>query len=71
MIKHMSVRLALASTLLLGATTFFTGCESQKGPAQKAGENFDKTVEKATDAVNPPGPVEKVGRDVDKATGNK
>jgi hypothetical protein len=44
----------------------FTGCES-KGPAQRAGENIDKGVQDAKDAINPPGPVEKAGRGIDKA----
>ena len=54
------------AVLLLGAVTVFAGCES-KGPAQRAGENVDKSVQKAKDAINPPGPVEKAGRSVDEA----
>jgi hypothetical protein len=52
--------------LLLGAVAVFAGCEA-KGPAQRAGETLDKGVQNAKDAINPPGPVEKVGRSVDKA----
>lgn len=54
------------AVLLLGAIAVFAGCEA-KGPAQRAGENFDKGVQNAKDAINPPGPVEKAGRSVDKA----
>ncbi len=52
--------------LLLGAVAVFAGCEA-KGPVQRAGENVDKGVQTAKDAINPPGPVEKAGRSVDKA----
>jgi hypothetical protein len=55
----------LFAVLLLGAVAVFTGCEA-KGPAQRAGENVDKGVQNAKDAINPPGPVEKAGRSVDK-----
>ncbi len=54
------------AVLLLGAVAVFAGCEA-KGPAQRAGENVDKGVQNAKDAINPPGPVEKAGRSVDKA----
>jgi hypothetical protein len=54
------------AVLLFGAVAVFAGCET-KGPAQRAGENIDKGVQNAKDAINPPGPVEKAGRKVDKA----
>ena len=57
------------AVLLLGAVEVFAGCEA-KGPAQRAGENVDKSVQKAKDTINPPGPVEKAGRSVDKALDN-
>ncbi len=59
-------RAAILTTLLLGAVLTCAGCEP-KGPAQQAGENIDKGVQNAKDAINPPGPVEKAGRGVDKA----
>jgi len=55
-----------AALLLAGAFTAFAGCED-KGPAEKAGENIDKGIQNAKDAVNPPGAGEKAGREVDKA----
>ncbi|WP_406696520.1 hypothetical protein V5E97_36595 [Singulisphaera sp. Ch08] len=55
-----------ASSLLLGAVLLLAGCES-KGPAEKAGERIDNSVQDAKDAINPPGPVEEAGRAVDKA----
>ena len=39
----------------------------EKGPAEKAGESVDRTVEKVKDAVDPKGPAEKAGEKVDKA----
>jgi hypothetical protein len=59
-------RVALLATMLFGSVAAFAGCES-KGPAQKAGEDIDKGVQSAKDAINPPGPLEKAGRGVDKA----
>jgi hypothetical protein len=64
---HRGSRLAV---LLLGMVAVFAGCEA-KGPAQRAGENVDKSVQKAKDAINPPGPVEKAGRSVDEAIPSK
>jgi hypothetical protein len=44
-----------------------TGCEAEKGPAQKAGEKVDSAVQNAKDRLDPAGPAEKAGRAVDKA----
>ena len=54
------------SALAFGTVVLFAGCES-KGPAERAGENIDKGIQNAKDAVNPPGPVEQAGRAVDRA----
>jgi hypothetical protein len=43
------------------------GACRKKGPAEKAGEKVDETVEKIGDALDPKGPAEKAGRAVDKA----
>jgi hypothetical protein len=59
-------RSAFLTALLLGAILTCAGCET-KGPAEQAGENIDKGVQNAKDAINPPGPLEKAGRGVDKA----
>ena len=61
-------RTAALAGLLLATILGATGCES-KGPAQQAGESLDRGVQNAKDAVNPPGPVEKAGRGLDKALG--
>ena len=44
-------KLALALTLLLGASTF-VGCDNNDGPAEKAGKAVDNAGENAKDAVN-------------------
>lgn len=54
--------LALIAPLILGLAS----CR-EKGPAARAGENFDKAVENVKDAVDPKGPVEKAGEKIDKA----
>jgi predicted small lipoprotein YifL len=57
---------ARLAALLLATVATLVGCES-KGPAEKAGENIDKGIQNAKDAINPPGPAEKAGRGLDKA----
>jgi len=64
--KEVPTRVAPLATLLLGVVAAFAGCET-KGPAQRAGEDIDKGVQNAKDAVNPPGAGEKAGRNLDKA----
>jgi len=71
MMKHFSLRSFVLGALLLSPVVLFTGCEAQKGPAEKAGESIDKAGQNVKDAVDPPGPGEKAGRELDKATGNK
>jgi predicted small lipoprotein YifL len=55
-------RVALLAALVVS----FAGCET-KGPAERAGENIDKGIQNAKDAINPPGPSEKAGRSLDNA----
>ena len=62
--------LALTAVLEAGIFTFTaTGCSENKGPAEKAGEKIDETVDKVKDAVDPKGPAEKTGEKIDKALG--
>ena len=61
-------RLAALAGALGVAITLGAGCESEKGPAEKAGASVDNAVQKAKDTVSPPGPAEKAGRALDKAT---
>jgi hypothetical protein len=68
MITGRLLRVAALAALLPGAVVGVAGCES-KGPAQQAGETIDEGVQSAKDAVNPPGPIEKAGRGLDKALG--
>ena len=53
------------AVLLLGTVSIFAGCEP-KGVAQRAGETIDNGIQNAKDAINPPGPMEKAGRSIDK-----
>lgn len=61
LIQAMFAALPLALALAMAS-----GCES-KGPAERAGENIDRGIEEAQDAINPPGPGEKAGRSLDRA----
>lgn len=60
-ILPLTLALALAVT---GAT--LAGCESD-GPAERAGEEVDRTLDKVEDKINPKGPVEKAGEKIDRA----
>ena len=66
--KTIHRRVAPLMGLLLAAVVPLAGCESE-GPAEKAGAKIDQGIQKAKDAVNPPGPMEKAGRALDKAAG--
>ena len=57
----------IGTRAILGlAIALLAGCQS-KGPVQQAGENIDRGIQDAKDAIHPPGPVEKAGRAVDRA----
>jgi len=68
--KIQTVKLATLAFLLAPLLLLGTGCESQ-GPAERAGENIDRGIEDAKDAVqdavDPAGPAEKAGRELDRA----
>jgi hypothetical protein len=64
--QQTTISFLLAAVLCSGIAWSIAGCE-QKGPAQRTGEQIDRSVEKMKDAVNPPGPAEKAGRAVDRA----
>jgi hypothetical protein len=64
--KTRSTTLAGLAFVLAGAFTLGAGCESEKGPGEKAGEKIDQAAKDAKDAVSPPaGPGEKAGKKVD------
>jgi hypothetical protein len=48
------------------AAVVVAGCET-KGPAERAGQQIDREVQNAKDALDPAGPLEKAGRAVDRA----
>ena len=66
MVSKKRVELTAFFAFTLGGTLFLAGCESE-GPTEQAGQQIDKGIQNAKDAINPPGPVEKAGRAVDKA----
>jgi hypothetical protein len=64
-----SMKLTLLLSLCLFPLVASVISCKEKGPAEKAGEKIDKTVEKVKDAVDPKGPAEKAGEKIDKALG--
>jgi MT0933-like antitoxin protein len=63
---------AVLVVAMLGTSSLaMTACEKPKGPAEKAGEEVDKAIDKVSDAVDPKGPAEKAGRALDRATSDK
>lgn len=67
--------LLLIASLSLAVLTF--GCDSQ-GPAEKAGEKVDQTIEntknaleEVSDKITGKGPVEKAGEKIDEVMGAK
>jgi tetrahydromethanopterin S-methyltransferase subunit B len=59
-------KLLLAGLLIGLMTVPLVACE-KKGPAEKAGEQLDQTVEDTKDALNPQGPAEEAGEQFDQA----
>ena len=65
--RRMLVRRPLAVVALaIAVTAGMPGCR-EKGPAEKAGEQIDKTADKLKDAIEDKGPAEKAGEAVDEA----
>ena len=62
---RLTTRIVGLACVLGGAIALGAGCESEKGPAEKAGENVDRAARDVKDTISPPGPVEKAGRAVD------
>ena len=69
MTRHTRLLQMFTAGLLVAFTALSSGCP-KKGPAEKAGEKIDETVQKAKDKLDPPGPAEKAGRKIDKALGD-
>ena len=57
---------ALALGLAIGGAALTSGCR-EKGPAERAGEKIDRTMDKVEDKLDPKGPAEKAGRKLDRA----
>ena len=56
----------LTSIAVILAMLGFSACESE-GPAERAGEKIDETMERAGEAFDNKGPAESAGEEVDKA----
>ncbi|MEO6810571.1 MAG: hypothetical protein ABI353_15760 [Isosphaeraceae bacterium] len=59
-IKPAAIAFLIAGTIPLGI-----GCEA-RGPAERTGEKIDRGIQNVKDTIDPPGPIEKAGRAVDK-----
>lgn len=59
------VKAAAIAFLIAGTVPLGIGCKAQ-GPAERTGEKIDRGIQNVKDTVNPPGPVEKVGRTMDR-----
>jgi hypothetical protein len=57
---------ALAVSLAIGGAALTSGCR-EKGPAERAGEKLDRSMDKLEDKLDPKGPAEKAGRKIDRA----
>ena len=61
--------LLLLAAAIGGSVVWSAGC-APKGPAQRAGEKFDRAIDDMKDAVDPPGPAQKAGRAIDRTIDN-
>jgi hypothetical protein len=63
------MRFVFRATLMASAILALAGLSAcqQQGPAERAGKSMDGTGQKIQDAINPPGPLQKAGRSIDKA----
>jgi hypothetical protein len=52
--------------LAVGTGMLTTACRD-KGPAERAGENVDRTIDKLDDKLDPKGPAERAGLKIDRA----
>jgi hypothetical protein len=62
---RLTTRIVGLACVLGGAIALGAGCESEKGPAEKAGASVDRAARDVKDTISPPGPAEKAGRAVD------
>ncbi len=63
----MSIRAkSLLTGSILAASITLAGCESD-GPLEQLGENADRAIDKAEDAITGKGPMERAGEQLDEA----
>src|SRR5262249_12239705 len=58
---RLTTRIVGLACVLGGAIALGAGCESEKGPAEKAGASVDRAARDVKDTISPPGPAEKAG----------
>jgi hypothetical protein len=57
--------MSLIRMIVLAAPVLLIAACHEEGPAEMAGKSLDKAGQNIHDAVDPPGPAEKVGRALD------
>jgi hypothetical protein len=68
-VKHTMKRLAITTSFVLslgGGICLLAGCE-REGPAERLGEDIDRSAEEAGRAVDPADPAERAGEELDRA----
>ena len=58
------IKKLLFSCVLFGLSALLLAC-SEQGPAERAGEKVDETVESIQESLDPAGPAERTGRAID------
>ena len=67
MTRTSKVTTALAISLAVAVGGMFLSSCEREGPAERAGEKMDKSVDKLKEKVDPSGPAEKAGKKLDNA----
>jgi hypothetical protein len=58
--------LTLTVGLAIGGATLLGGCR-EEGPAERAGERVDRSIDRMGDKIDPDGPGEEAGEKLDRA----
>jgi len=63
--SKLTTALMISLAVAVGGT-FLSSCK-REGPAERAGEKMDKSVDKLKEKIDPSGPAEKAGKKLDDA----
>ena len=63
--KNRMMSILCVAPLLVGSLGLFAGWSRRDRP-RKPAQNIDRAVDNAAEAVNPSGPAEKAGKNIDK-----